>query len=87
MGLFANLFGKKPEKPVDETSAKTLYDEIQTLEQALEKEPSNISCQQQLMSKYSQATSVFAQAPSYRSQVDQALTRMNELRNMARSNF
>lgn len=87
MGIFLNLFGSKEKKPVDETHAQELHKEILVLETKLENEPLNTAIQQELITKYSQASSVFSQAPSFRFKVDGVFKRINELRNMARSNF
>ena len=88
MGLFSKLFGSKSSSdPVDETQAVELDAQIKYLETVLESDQSNVKVQQDLVAKYSQAASVFAQAPSYRDQVNDVFTRMNELRNMARTNF
>ena len=88
MGLFSKLFGSnRSSDPVDETQAIELDAQIKNLETVLKSEQSNIRVQQDLVAKYSQAASVFAQAPSYRNKVDYVFTRINELRNMARTNF
>ncbi|OLQ91626.1 hypothetical protein BIY21_13250 [Vibrio ponticus] len=87
MGLFSNLFGRQEKAPIDESQAQSLQQEIRVLESHLESEPANVEVQQALIAKYSQASSVYSQAPSFRGQVNDVFTRLNELRNMARSNF
>ncbi|MEZ8863172.1 hypothetical protein AB4517_08835 [Vibrio sp. 10N.222.52.C3] len=88
MSILSKLFGRKnPVEPVDETQATELDIEIKQLETMLEQDTSNVQVQQALVAKYSKAASVFAQAPTYRDRVDDVFTRMNELRNIARTNF
>ncbi|MFA0084302.1 hypothetical protein [Vibrio sp. 10N.261.51.F12] len=88
MGIFSKLFGhKEPVAPVDETQAIELDEDIKKLEAILECDTSNVQVQQDLVAKYSKAASVFSQAPTYRDRVNDVFTRMNELRNMARTNF
>ncbi|MCL9776847.1 hypothetical protein [Vibrio methylphosphonaticus] len=88
MGIFSKLFGRNNQVvPVDETQATELDEDIKKLEAILECDTSNVQVQQDLVAKYSKAASVFAQAPTYRGRVNDVFTRMNELRNMARTNF
>lgn len=90
MMFLSRWFGSKnlgPKSPVDETEAALLDADISCLEEQLKMEPSSVKIQQELLSKYCEAASVFAQAPSYRNKVDGVFVRMNELRNAARSNF
>jgi hypothetical protein len=88
MGFFSKIFGSKlPPKVIDETIAIELDAEISTLENCLNLDPSNVKIQQELVTKYSEAASVFAQSLSYCDRVDGVFTRINQLRNTARSNF
>jgi hypothetical protein len=88
MGFISKIFGQKsPQNAVDETAAIELDTEISTLENRLSLEPSNVKIQQALVATYSKAAPVFAQSPSYRDKVDGVFTRINQLRNTARSNF
>lgn len=91
MSLFSKLFQKNKLLTVseesDESDAMKLDAEITLLEKQLKADPSIVKIQQELVAKYSQAASVFAQAPSYRDRVGSVFARMNELRNVARSNF
>lgn len=87
MSLLKKIFGGGNKNPVDESDAFSLQEEISVLEKLYESEPNNISHQQELLIKYTQAVSVYSQAPSFRTQVDSVFNRMNELRNAARKNF
>ncbi|WGY47656.1 hypothetical protein [Vibrio sp. ABG19] len=87
MSLLKKIFGGGNTSPVDESDAISLHEEISALEKLHESEPNNISYQQKLLIKYTQAVSVYSQAPSFITQVDSVFTRMNELRNAARKNF
>ncbi len=90
MAFLAKWFGSKTRssnEPVDETEAKELETNIKGLEEQLKMDPSCVKIQQELVAKYSRAASVFAQSPSYRDKVSGVFTRMNELRNAARTSF
>lgn len=87
MSFLNKLFAKKPPQVIDETEAEKLHTEILQLEQQQATDPDNKGYQQQLLIKYTQAVSVFAQTQSYRDEVDVIFDKMNNLRNIARKNF
>jgi len=87
MNILKKIFAKKHVEPVDETPEQENYNRIKALETQLNNDEKNTDVKNELMVAYNKALAIYAKCPSYRSQVDEVLEKISELRNVIRRNM
>ncbi|SJN54173.1 hypothetical protein VR7878_00659 [Vibrio ruber DSM 16370] len=87
MQFLKKLFAGHNTPVVTESEADAIHQAILQLEQQYAATPGDITLRQNLLVKYTQAASIYAQVPAYQNCVNDVFDKMNALRNTARKNF